>query len=79
MAGGRFCSGPEVEEKDMRILVCVVALAAMVATAQAGPVEFVRIGDVDGFGYGTGTGFVAAGPGNANVDGVGVLLRPLGH
>ena len=73
MAGGRFCSGPEVEEKDMRILVCVVALAAMVATAQAGPFEFVRIGDVDGFGYGTGTGFVAAGPGNANVDGVGVL------
>ena len=57
----------------MRKLICIVALGMCVGTAQAGPFEFIRIGDVDGFGYGTGAGFSAANGGPANNDGAGVL------
>jgi len=57
----------------MRNLICVIALGMLLGTAQAAPFEFVRIGDVDGFGYGDGAGFSAANGGPANNDGVGVL------
>jgi len=57
----------------MRALMCILVLGAVVTTAQAGPFEFVRIGDVDGFGYGTGAGFFAANGGDANNDNAGVL------
>ncbi|MCK6457762.1 MAG: PEP-CTERM sorting domain-containing protein [Phycisphaerae bacterium] len=54
-------------------MVIALVVSAMAATANAQIFDYIRLGDVDGFGYGAAPGLVGANGQPANRDGVGVL------
>ncbi|MFC1533945.1 PEP-CTERM sorting domain-containing protein [Thermodesulfobacteriota bacterium] len=55
--------------KTFVLLSSILVFLLSFSNASADPFEYVRIGDVDGFGYGSASGWIGADSGTANRDG----------
>lgn len=58
-----------------RLAICLALTAAAGVDARADLFEYIRIGDIDGFGYNNAPGFRKASGGPANIGGPGVLTN----